>query len=142
MAERLLLDSGPLSMVIHPRKNTGIVLWLESQLRKGIEVCIPEICDYEVRRNLLLEGLHQSTTRLDLIRQKLIYLPVKTKTMRTAATFWAQARKQGRPTADPKELDCDVILAAQALEVAGIVVTDNIGHLSLFVEAKRWTEIT
>ena len=45
------------------------------------------------------------------------------------------------PTADPKELDCNVILAAQALEVEGIVATANIGHLSWFVTAKHWYDI-
>jgi hypothetical protein len=38
-------------------------------------------------------------------------------------------------------LDIDVILAAQAHEVRGIVVTENVGHLVLFVEAKDWGEI-
>jgi len=32
----------------------------------------------------------------------------------------------------------DVILAAQALDVGGQVVTDNVGHLSRFVEARLW----
>lgn len=45
------------------------------------------------------------------------------------------------PTADPKALDCDVILAAQAVEVTGIVATDNIGHLSRFLIAKSWRDI-
>jgi len=46
------------------------------------------------------------------------------------------------PTADPKELDGDVILAAQALQVGGAIVTENVGHLAQFVEAKSWREIT
>jgi hypothetical protein len=43
--------------------------------------------------------------------------------------------------ADPQALDCDVILAAQALAMGATVVTDNVGHLSLFVEAKSWRDI-
>jgi len=35
----------------------------------------------------------------------------------------------------PKALDADVILAAQALQIGGFVATENVGHLSLFVEA-------
>ncbi len=57
------------------------------------------------------------------------------------AELWADARKRGRPTADLKELDGDVILAAQAQQAKAIVATENVGHLSLFVEAKDWTEI-
>jgi hypothetical protein len=52
-----------------------------------------------------------------------------------------QARKHGKAMADRKELDVDAILPAQAHEVRGIVVTENVGHLALFVEAKDWGEI-
>jgi hypothetical protein len=34
-----------------------------------------------------------------------------------------------------------VILAAQALDIGAMVVTDNVGHLALFVEAKSWRDI-
>lgn len=61
--------------------------------------------------------------------------------MLRAADLWAQARRNGLPTADPKALDCDVILAAQALAVNGMVATENVGHLSRFVNAKSWREI-
>lgn len=110
-------------------------------LRGRAEVIIPEITDYELRRNLLLEGLSESVHRLDELKAVLTYLPLTTRVMLRAAEFWAQARKDGRATADPKQLDVDVILAAQADEVKGIVVTENVGHLALFVEAKTWDEI-
>jgi predicted nucleic acid-binding protein len=110
-------------------------------LRGRAEVIIPEITDYELRRNLLLEGLFESVRRLDQLKAVLAYLPLSTRAMLQTAELWAQARKDGRATADPKELDVDVILAAQAHEVSGIVVTENIGHLALFVEAKNWDEI-
>jgi hypothetical protein len=61
--------------------------------------------------------------------------------MLRAAELWAEARKSGMPTADPNELDCDVILAAQALEINGVVATENVGHLSRFVAAKYWRNI-
>jgi predicted nucleic acid-binding protein len=102
---------------------------------------IPEIADYEVRRNLLLAGLTKSVTRLDQLKNVLIYRPITTAIMLKAAELWAEARKLGKPTADLKELDGDVILAAQALQVDAIVATENVSHLSLFVEAKHWKDI-
>ncbi|MEG4573384.1 hypothetical protein QUA56_11920 [Microcoleus sp. N3A4] len=50
------------------------------------------------------------------------------------------------PTADPKELDRDVILAAQCLLVAEggeevVIATTNVGHLSRFVDAREWRDI-
>jgi predicted nucleic acid-binding protein len=61
--------------------------------------------------------------------------------MLKAAELWADARKQGRPTADLKELDCDVILAAQAIEANAIVATTNLGHLERYVTARDWRKI-
>lgn len=137
----LLLDTGPLGKIAHPRPNPELLAWLVRMLRGRAEVIIPEITDFELRRNLLLEGLVESVRRLDELKAVLTYLPLSTRVMLRAAEFWARARRDGKPTADPKELDIDVILAAQAHEVRGIVVTENVGHLALFVEAKDWGEI-
>src|SRR5262249_57739698 len=117
-------------------------LWLDQLLAAGYSVILPEIADYEVRRGLLLEGLIASVRRLDQLKAVLTYLPLTTSTMLRAAELWAQARRRGTPTADPRELDGDVILSAQALEVGGIVATENVGHLGRFVEARAWREIT
>lgn len=141
MTKPILLDTGPLGMITHPRPNPELFSWLTRMLREGTEVIVPEIMDYELRRNLLLEGLMDSVGRLDQLKAVLTYLPLSTRTMLRAAALWAQARKRGKPTADPKELDVDVILAAQAHEAGGIVVTENAGHLALFVEARDWRDI-
>lgn len=138
MTKPWVLDTGPLGRLAHPASNPEIVNWLEQQLDNGIPVIIPEIADYELRRSLVLEGLTRSITRLDKLESVLIYLPLTTAAMRRAAELWAEARRRGRPTADAQALDGDVILAAQALAVGGCVATENVGHLSLFVEAHDW----
>lgn len=66
--------------------------------------------------------------------------------MLTAAEFWAEVRRQGRPTSDEKALDIDVILAAQAatLTDAGdtvVIATSNIAHISRFAEVSVWRNI-
>ena len=95
-----------------------------------------------MRRSLLLAGLKKSLERLDLLKESLAYLPLNTGMILRAAQLWAEARISGKPTADPKELDGDVILAAQSLSVGAIVATENIGHLSRFVDARHWRNIT
>ncbi len=60
--------------------------------------------------------------------------------MRRAAELWAEARHAGLSTTPGEALDGDVILAAQALDVAGIVFTENLRHISRFVTAYRWQE--
>jgi predicted nucleic acid-binding protein len=137
----VVLDSGPLGMIAHPRPNRNITEWLNHLLAGGATVIVAEVVDYEVRRNFLLHGLTESVARLDRLKQSLSYLPINTDVMLQAAELWADARRQHQPTADLKELDVDVILAAQARQVGGIVVTDNVGHLSRFVDARRWQEL-
>ena len=138
----LLLDAGPLGMAAHPKPRPDFRLWLDNTLASGDIVVVPEITDYEVRRSLILAGLAASIARLDALKITLAYQSLDTSVMLKAAELWAEARKRGRTTADPKELNGDVILAAQALQVGGIIVTDNAGHLAQFVEVKTWKELT
>ena len=113
-------------------------------LSRGTRVIIPEIADYETRRELLRAGKTTSVSRLDALEGTVEYLPLTTTAMRRAAILWAEARRQGRPTADPKALDGDVILAAQVLAMdlpEAIVATTNVAHLSNYLTAKEWREI-
>jgi predicted nucleic acid-binding protein len=105
---------------------------------------LPEIADYEVRRELLRANKAKGLARLDALAGLLEYLPLTTAAMRQAALFWAQARQQGQPTADDKALDGDVILAAQAVTLGFpdvVIATTNIGHLSRFAPSEVWQSI-
>ena len=85
--------------------------------------------------------------RLDQLRNDLrYYVPITTAAMRKAAELWANARRRGLATADDKEIDADVILAAQALLFAGLgdelfVATYNTRHLARYLDARHWREI-
>ncbi len=140
----VLLDASPLGMISNPSAtpaNLECYNWMESLLMSGDQIIVPQIADYEARRELLRAGKTRGLARLDLLKNTLDYLPLTTDVMLKAAELWAQARNQGTPTVDAKALDCDVILAAQALAENAIVATENVGHLSLFVEAKDWRDI-
>lgn len=145
----VLLDAGPLGIVTNPKatpQNQACTEWLKALLAKGARVCIPEIADYEVRRELLRANKSDGVRRLDELKNALTYLPLTTPIMLRAAEFWAQVRQQHQPTADKKALDADVILAAQAVSIANpsdtvIVATTNVGHLARLVTAYMWHEI-
>jgi predicted nucleic acid-binding protein len=147
VSEVVLLDAGPLGLVTNPRRSQPSVAcaqWVQALVARGRRVIVPEIADYEVRRELLRANRVSGLARLDGLARLLEYLPLTTAAMRQAAVFWAQARQQGQPTADDKALDGDVILAAQAmtLGVANVVIaTTNVGHLLCFAPAALWPDI-
>jgi predicted nucleic acid-binding protein len=145
----VLLDSGPLGLVTNPGGSVeadACNRWLISLISSGTQVKIPEIADYEVRRELLRADKIKGIKRLDDLKLILDYVPLTTQTMVRAAELWAQIRKQGKPTADAKALDGDVILAAQADLIAHtgytvVVATTNVRHLSRLVPSFQWKEI-
>jgi predicted nucleic acid-binding protein len=137
----IILDAGPLGKIAHPKPNPQVAEWFKLIVGSGVDIYVSEVADYEVRRSLLLRGLDRSVERLDELKEELTYLPLTTAQMLKAAELWAMAWRSGQPTADPKELDCDVILAAQVLSVNAIVATENIKHLERFVDAKHWNDI-
>jgi predicted nucleic acid-binding protein len=141
LADTVALDAGPLGKLAHPRADRQIVAWLERLLAGGTRIIIPEIADYEVRRSLRLANLGRSIARLDELKRVLHYSPITTTIMLRAADLWAQARRTGTPTADPRELDGDVILASQAIDAGAVVATENVGHLALFVPAEHWQRV-
>ncbi len=147
MSPVVLLDTGPLGLVTHPQRSpqsVGCSEWLHALVVVGTRVLIPELADYELRRELLRARKAKGLARLDALTETLEYLPLTTRAMRQAAAFWAEARQRGMKTADDKALDGDVILAAQAATCgakATVVATTNVGHLDRFTEAKTWSQI-
>ena len=119
-----------------------IKLWLATLLSLESPVIVPAIVDYEVRRNLVLEGLTASLELLDELNARVTVLAPSAGVYQAAAGIWAQARRHGRATSHPLDLDVDVIIAALAIETGAIVATDNVAHLGRFVDARPWFTIT
>jgi len=150
MNATILLDAGPLSLVSNPQSKGATAqcnLWLENQIGQGNRVLVPEIADYEVRRELIRAGKIKGIAKLNNLKRTLGYIPLTTWTMLKAAEFWAQTRRLGKPTSSDAALDADVILAAQAASLQNkghtvIVATNNVKHLELFVDARKWEDIT
>jgi predicted nucleic acid-binding protein len=152
MSLAIVLDAGPVGLLCHRR---GVApadeckQWFRSHLARGDSFFLPEIADYEVRRELLRLRKTTSVRRLDILKSTAsdTFMPITSDAMLRAADLWASVRQQGRPTADPQELDADVILAAQTLlrrfaQPQVIVATTNPGHLSHFLTAADWRSVS
>jgi len=145
----VLLDSHPLSLVSNPKasqKNDQCKLWARDLIKNNIPVIIPEIIDYELRRELIRSSKLPGIERLDSLskEQGYLYLPITTTAIQKAAALWAQARNQNKPTANNLSLDIDVLLAAQAITFGTetglytVVATSNVKHISQYTVAKEW----
>ena len=144
-----MLDSSPVGLITNPKANPlakDCQQWFYTLLQRKYKVILPEIVDYEIRRELLRANKLSGLRRLDQLKSEILYLPITTEIMLKAAELWAKARQQGKPTADNQALDGDVILASQALALKNIdyeviIATSNKKHLSLFTEAENWQTI-
>ena len=142
----ILLDSYPLGALSHPTPDINIVRWAADCQAAGHQIYIPEVIDYEVRRELLRARKYSGVRNLDALKAALRFLPITTSAMLLAADLWSQSRQSGLPTGDPKKLDIDVILAAQALTLGIptgdlVIATSNVSHIARFVPADLWSSI-
>lgn len=151
----VFLDTGVLGLVSSP-SITGEAKeckeWLYGLLPRSAYVVTSDICDYEVRRSLLLALLTNPTVQgrenLDALPQVIDFLPLTKNVMKEAAQLWAEARIQGIQTADIKNIDADIIISAQwkllKEEYPGqyiVIATTNVKHLQRFTEARQWKDI-
>jgi predicted nucleic acid-binding protein len=143
----VLLDAGPIGVLTNPKRspeNDACAQWLQTLAYSNVRIIVPEITDYEVRRELLRAHKIKGLRRLDELIDFVEYLPLTTPAMRQAAELWAQARQKGQPTAGDNTIDADMILVAQAMMLNvtnAIIATTNVGHLSRFFPAETWRSI-
>ena len=145
----LLLDSNILSRYVRPDldDNRQVIAAVDRLFQDMyFKVFVPEIVDYELRRKLLHianrrhHGRKWAKEALTLLN-KLVsegYIPLTTETMRLAADLWAQTRASGQLRGSEERLDVDVILAAQARQSGGQIVTTNERHFQSIADVFSW----
>jgi hypothetical protein len=151
MILNVFLDTGPLGLVTNPNLSPTTVAclqWTVDMMTAEHRFLVPAIADYEVRRELERAGKTKGIAALDAWNTAYPdrYVPLSDTALRLGAKLWASARNAGTATADPKELDADVLIAAQVLDMRlplsdFIIATTNIGHLAQFAPADLWTNI-
>ncbi len=146
----VLLDTGPLGLITSSKASPGAResnVWLQFLLRENHFVVIPEIVDYELRREFLRGRMTKALINLETLSMELTFMPITTPVMRQAAEFWAVACQRGMATAADQALDSDMILAAQAVlieqewEQEVVIATTNVRHLAGFATAREWRDI-
>ena len=81
MADYVVLDSGPLGLASRNRNHSRAApfhFWMNALLVRGADFVVPEITDYELRRELTRIGANTSILRLDglVTTGGLIYAPI------------------------------------------------------------------
>ena len=151
----VFIDSGVLGLLTNPKKEGVPALcedWLYSLLAKGIYVVSSDICDYEVRRSLLLESVKknsfESLNNLDELRNVIDFLTLETTVIFNASQIWMETRQQGRNTGDDYGIDVDIIILAhwrllkqQYPSRYIVIATTNVKHFEEFSEALNWQDI-
>jgi predicted nucleic acid-binding protein len=146
----IALDTCVLGLLTHPNQSAeavGCRQWLAAHLKQGLTVLLPEIADYELRRELIRMESRKALRRLDDLANVCEYLPITTDGMRAAAKLWAEMRLQGTPVAHNKALDGDVILGAHVRaygienDIEVLVATNNVKHLALMLQADEWENL-
>jgi predicted nucleic acid-binding protein len=151
VARIIVPDSGPLGLAARRPSITQVrqcLAWLARIEMTGARIVLPEIADYEVRRELLRARVTSGIGRLDRLKARFFYLPISTSAMLQAAVYWADVRQRGIPTASPDSLDADCILAGMAATAFDpgdtvMIATNNVIHLNRFsgIDAREWQTI-
>jgi predicted nucleic acid-binding protein len=151
----IFIDSGILGQLCRPNLGTETLAlknWFDRILIRTTVVS-SKVCDYEVRRGLLLAKKQGSTADglpiLDDLHQLIDFISVDERIWDLAADIWSMARLNGQPTAGDLNLDADMIICATWQDLATrypgqevVIVTTNIRHLGRFANAVLWQDIT
>ncbi|HEX4959762.1 MAG TPA: PIN domain-containing protein [Thermoanaerobaculia bacterium] len=152
MPRLLLLDSNVLSKVVRPDldENRPVAATINHLAADShFEICVPEIIDYELRRKLL-HLTHRPHHPRKWAQDALVlldrwvalsYAALTTETMRLAAKIWAQTRAKGELRSPEVSLDIDAILAAQATQTGGAIITTNEKHFRNIADVFDWTSV-
>lgn len=150
----LVLDTTPLGLLTQRpghAQGDACKAWYAGLAEAGCRFFVPEIADYELRREMLRARNMAAIARLDAFNaaERGRYLPLTTQDVRTAAFLWAQARQTGHVTAPPAALDGDVLIAAQAMRLSVLpsgltvlVATENARHFAGMAQVELWSDMT
>ena len=150
----ILIDSGLLGLCCNPNAtetSAQFMRWFDKCLIRT-NVVSSQICDYEVKRGLLLaqkQNLRSGGLAiLADLHGVMDFLPVSETILNVAAELWSSVRLQGQPTASENSLDADVIIGATYQDLVAnnlgqevVIATTNVRHISRYAVAVEWQDL-
>lgn len=156
----VILDSNILTLLVTPldeklsedekltKEIHQCTKWFERLLSKGVYIIACDICDYELRRELI-RIKSKSIQELDKLRELIEFQEVTFALLEKAAELWAEARAMSKSNKIKENIDVDCILAAQwcllkeqfpGREV--IIATKNIKDFQPVTDCDIWQNIS
>ncbi|WP_435008802.1 type II toxin-antitoxin system VapC family toxin [Tundrisphaera lichenicola] len=152
MARIVILDTGVVGLLCCQPKTKDFAEcydWMYGMVALGTSVMVPDVVDYEIRRELIRLSAMAKLRRLGILKASINPAEVTPAAWAKAADFWAIVRRKGIPTAGAEALDCDSLLAGFAATIGKrrdkvTIATTNAKHLNRFpgIDARNWREIT
>jgi predicted nucleic acid-binding protein len=111
---------------------------LESVRQAGMSVILSPVVEYEVRRGLLWRRAPALQQLFEKLRLDLVPKALDLSAWLKAAELWAYSRSQAFPLPD-----ADILIAAHAINLSAVLVTNNERHFRLFqphgLQMENWT---
>ena len=121
-------------------------------LARAVYIVSSDICDYEIRRGLLLTKKKlrggSGLSNLEDLRTRIDFLPVDHNVFALASELWAENLVNSQPNKSIENIDADIIIAAhwQLLkdDYPGrrvVIVTENIEDFRKLCDVDSWRNI-
>ena len=122
--------------------------WFYSLLSKGVYIIASDICDYELRRELI-RIKSKSIQELYQLRDLIEFQKVTFALLEKATEIWAETRAMSQSNKIKEKIDVDCILAAKWCllkeQYPGrqvIIATKNIKDFQLVTDCDIWQNIS
>ena len=123
------LDTNIVSYIL--KGNQPVLEKVETLVKNKVDIALPVIAYYEVKRGLISSGAQKKLTLFLNFAMKVGVVDLKTSTLDLASLIYADLKKQGNVIEDD-----DIFIGASAIEHNAILVTNNERHLGRIKDLK------
>ena len=139
---KYLLDTNIFTCILRKRNETDlrIIQKFQNILRTNARILICPIVFYEVARGLYHKNAQRQLAAFEKLVEGSVWCEFSSETWDAGAQLWANCKQQGiRTGKSEKDIDADVLIAAQTHQQKAILVTNNTKHFQHFnIPCEDW----